>query len=362
MARKLELQSRSVARGHASSSCCFSRPAKSLACIAGLAVLVAVLPASAGTLTWQGGTGSGSAKNDWNRSQNWTPNGVPTIADSVVFTTSAYTGVTNSAAANAAGITFNAGASAFTLAGANTLTIDTGGITVNSANSQSFLVPIALNAAQTWTAASGNLAVSGTINNNAHLLTVAGAQNTTLSGVISGSGGLAKTANGTLTLGGASANLYAGGTTLSAGTIALAGNNALGSGAFNFAGGALSANNRSASLGALSLTANSTLNLVSDLTQGSLTFSSASWTGGILTINGWSNAATRDEIFITSNPGSAFLSEVQFTGYAPGAMWLSATGEIVPVPEPGSLALAGFGALILALGFGRRFSARLRRA
>ncbi|WP_156994497.1 autotransporter outer membrane beta-barrel domain-containing protein, partial [Tatumella morbirosei] len=60
-----------------------------------------------------------------------------------------------------------------------------------------------------------------------------GSHSETLSGVISGDGGLAKTGSGTLTLSGE--NTYSGGTTLSAGEIDLGNNHALGSGSLAMA-------------------------------------------------------------------------------------------------------------------------------
>src|SRR5439155_12041285 len=57
---------------------------------------------------------------------------------------------------------------------------------------------------------------------------------------------------------------------------------------------------------------------------------------GTLTVNGWTDvvgqSGTDDRIFISANPGPAFLNAIRFTGFPTGATWL-ATGEIVP-PAP----------------------------
>jgi autotransporter-associated beta strand protein len=212
---------------------------------------------------------------------------------------------------------------------------------------------------------SGNIA----LNKNAILTAPSGGE-AIFSGVISGTGfGITKSGAGTVTL--TSANTYTGGTTLSQGTLKLGVNDALGTGGLTFAGGILDANNRSDStIGALSLTANSTLNLHAGGAAGLLTFTSvATVTGGrTLTINGWSGSAggagTDDRIFITADPtGSGILGQIQFTGYAAGANWVSGSGEIVPVPEPINVALGVFGAVFLMFGFGRRLykSARGKR-
>ncbi len=187
----------------------------------------------------------------------------------------------------------------------------------------------------------------------------------TYSGTLGGAGAdennlaLTKTGAGTLVLN--AANTYTGGTTLSQGHLQLGANNALGGGssAFNFAGGILDANNHSASIGALSLTASSTINLVADSTHASLTFTSATGNSGVtLTINNWSGTAgqsgTDDQIFVSGTASAQFLADINFAGISTGAMQLG-TGEIVPVPEPANVALGVFGVLLVGLGLGRHF-------
>jgi fibronectin-binding autotransporter adhesin len=174
------------------------------------------------------------------------------------------------------------------------------------------------------------------------------------------SGALAVTKDGSGTLELDTLDSFTGGTTLTSGHILLGANGALGSGGLTFAGGILDANGKTASPGALSLTANSTLNLSA---SSSLTFSSANdASGAILVVNGWAGAAnasgTVDHLYISANPGSAVLADIQFAGYAPGATRLS-TGEIVPVPEPITWAMILFGATV---GFVRFGLPRLRRA
>src|SRR4030095_11725887 len=170
---------------------------------------------------------------------------------------------------------------------------------------------------------------------------------------------------GTLTLSGA--NAYSGGTMLSAGHLALGANNVVpDTGTFTFAGGILDANNRTDTIGPLSLTANSTLNLSPGGVSGSLTFASMTASASTtLTINGWTGfantAGTDDHIFITANPGTTVLGQIQFTGFAPGALWISGTQEIVPVPEPINVALCVFGAVFVVFGIGRRLRAQARQ-
>ncbi|KAB2641637.1 MAG: hypothetical protein DVB25_01095, partial [Verrucomicrobia bacterium] len=74
---------------------------------------------------------------------------------------------------------------------------------------------------QTWTN-DGTLSVAGAITNSGNLLTTTGSGVTTISGDITGVGGLSKAGAGTTTLSG-TANSYSGQTTVAAGTLSLTG-------------------------------------------------------------------------------------------------------------------------------------------
>ncbi len=87
---------------------------------------------------------------------------------------------------------------------------------------------LTLSAAQQFNAASGNLTVNGTVANGGNALTVTGSSNTTLAGVVSGTGALLKTGSGKLTL--STNNTYSAGTTVSDGTLVVGHVNALGTG------------------------------------------------------------------------------------------------------------------------------------
>lgn len=334
-------------------------------CLRAVAVLLLVLAllggsAHAATSTWTGGDNGTAWATDNSSKKNWGGTAFAAGNDAIFAGTTGLAPTIGTTALTAGSITFTNTAGAFTIGGTAALTIN-GGVVNNDGDTQTFPVPITLGAAQTWNAASGNLNFSGTINNAGFLLTIDGANNTAISGVISSTGGLTKSGAGTLTLSGA--NTYTGGTTLSQGTLRLGAANALGgsTSAFNFAGGILDANNQTASIGALSLTASSTLNLTADSTPGTLTFSSTTWTAGTLTINGWTGTAwgsgTDDRIFITANPGAAFLNNVNFIGFSTGATWLG-TGEIVPVLEPINVALGVFGVVFVGFRLARRLRAR----
>lgn len=146
---------------------------------------------------------------------NWTNTGVPgpamstaTNGSGLFFGSTTLSVVTNDDSAfTFAGITFNSTASAYNING-NAFTL-TSGIINNGITAQVINNDIALSGSQTMTANTGNI---------------------TLGGVISGSSAIAKTGSGNLNLSGA--NTYSGTITIagSSGTVTLQSSNALGTG------------------------------------------------------------------------------------------------------------------------------------
>lgn len=111
--------------------------------------------------------------------------------------------------------------------GTETLTLNGAGIASDGAfrnisGNNSFGGAITLASASTIASDAGTLTLSGNVNTGGFLLTESGAGNVTMSGVISGTGGLTKTGTGTLTLSGAASNTYTGATTVNQGTLILA--------------------------------------------------------------------------------------------------------------------------------------------
>ncbi len=212
---------------------------------------------------------------------------------------------------------------------------------------------------------SGDNTVSGNITLAASSSIGSAAGTGTLNGVISGTGfSLTKVGTGDIVLGGASANTYTGGTTVSAGTLTLnktAGLDATGSsgtitvnstgtvalGADNqinnsitlaLNGGTFRTNNNSDTLGNLSLLASSSINF-SNGDSSVLTFTNAARTAGVLTVADWNGIPTvggGGSQLVFTNAGTGFgASDISFTGFGSGWTRLP-SGEIVPVATSGT--------------------------
>ena len=213
------------------------------------------LTVNAATDVWNGGDYGSSA--NWNDGANWVSTFAPgLVGDALVFagTTGPSPSMENNYSVTS--VTFTNGAGSFNIGTpSSTLTITAGGVTNNSANVQNLNVPVNLTtAAQSLNAAAGDLILGQNLDNGGNLLTVAdGGHSTVLNGVVSGNGGLTKTGNGTLTLGGA--NNYSGTTTVNSGIVTVNGagaistttsqvivGNAAGNAILNIAGGSVSAN------------------------------------------------------------------------------------------------------------------------
>jgi autotransporter-associated beta strand protein len=210
---------------------------------------------TAATDTWVGaGGGNWSDNADW---LNSTGNYAPGLAgDTLVFVGATGLTSTMNNSYSITGLTFTNGAGSFNIGtSGSTLTITAAGVTNSSTNAETLNVPVLLTTtAQTLSAAAGGLTLGQGVDNGGNLLTVADdGFNTTISGPVSGNGGLTKTGGGTLTLGGA--NTYGGATTINGGAVTVNANgvisnglyqvivgNVVGNAILNVAGGAVKAN------------------------------------------------------------------------------------------------------------------------
>lgn len=205
-----------------------SRPAFWLKCLASLFGVACAFVSSA---TAQTAISWANASTDYATGTNWTGNSAPaddTTTNRASFGTASPTAQPNlSANRSVAGVVFASGAGAFTFSGTGNpvLTLGASGIVQQSTSTQTFdsSLGLKLGAAASFTlSSSGALSIASTVNNSGNLLTLSGGGtgSGTISGVVSGSGGLTKNGNWTLTLGN-TANTYGGVTTISGGTLSV---------------------------------------------------------------------------------------------------------------------------------------------
>ncbi len=276
--------------------------------------------------------------------------------------------------------------------------ISGGGALRNISGNNTWSGATTLGSAGTIASDAGTLTHSGTLANGGFTATYTGAGNVTATGVISGSGGVAKTGAGTFTLDGASANTFTGNTTVSGGTLAANADGALGSTAMvtintggtvlmgvstagsnrignateiALAGGTFNTGGFSETVGKMTLSANSTFDFGAGTSH--FTFDGASSLGSsTLTVLNWTGVKNQsggtDQLIFTNSSFTAgsTTSQVQFNigGTFYGGTFISLGGtslELVPVPEPATI----FGASLLVIAIGwrerRRLSPLLRK-
>src|SRR5881394_3714370 len=152
--------------------------------------LAGITQAAPSTTTWSGL----GVDNNWGNFRNWTNAETPPPNDgtaSIVFAGRRRVAPFVNVPWSIASLSFDNTADAFTIAG-SALTIGSGGVTNSSSISETINSAINLNSPQIWNASAGPLSFGGAINTNGNTLTFAGDFNTTVSAVISNSGGLVK--------------------------------------------------------------------------------------------------------------------------------------------------------------------------
>ncbi len=253
-----------------------------------------------------------------------------TINVPLILSTAAQTITNNSSNLLTIGGGVTAGTNALTFAGSGATTLSGGAfttssnVTVNSgAGAVTISSPITLGAVSTFTNNSSNLlSIGGNVTNGGFALSTGGTGNTSISGAISGSGGLTKVGTGTTTL--TVAQNYTGPTVISAGTLASTVDQSLSS-ALTFGTAAAATTN-----GALDLSsANATF-------TGALTVQTNSATANTITI-GPSKTLTINggmTVGYSATTGSSTTSKLTATGG--GSMAVNGTNLIVGVDITGA--------------------------
>jgi outer membrane autotransporter protein len=196
-----------------------------------------------GALTKQGaGALTLSGTNTYTGATNINAGTLTVTANQALGTNAAGTTVADGATLGISGGINYAVTEALTLNGAGAASRS--GALDNITGNNTFAGPITLASASTIGSTANTLTASGTINNGGFLLTVGGAGDETLSGVISGTGALTKAGAGTATLSGI--NTYSGITTINVGKVSIGADTGLGAapggttaGKITFGGGTL---------------------------------------------------------------------------------------------------------------------------
>lgn len=327
--------------------------------------LIAALPQPAkAQLYWDSNGATAGAgvtpTGTWGTSTFWTTDAAGlsattgyTAGSAVVFSAgSDATGsptITVSGAQTASGLTIQEGTLTFAGTATPSLAIGTGGITMSGTAAATFgaTLPITLSGVQSWTNdSSGLLTVAGTVGQGANALTITGTGVTTISGIISGSGGLVKTGAGTLTLSGA--NTRTGLTTVTTGILrATTSAQALGTGAatLSLGGGTLQLANDTG----LNFARNTTVTATSTITADRLTSAATSTTHtlGTLSIGAQTLNVSRGSNITGAGIGGVTFGATTLTGAATFAPAANATLTLGAVSGAFGITKSGAGTLTL---------------
>lgn len=316
------------------------------------ALLLGFSSSVAAVFTWNGGGNN----NNWNQANNWGGTGPATPGtgvDDLIFAGSTRTSPNMQNNYNEHSVSFASGAAAFTIGGASTLTLQSGGITNNSANTQTINTLIALGTSQSWNATSGALVFGGTsLNLNSSTLTINGGFNTTIANLISGTGGITKNGSAILNVSGASS--YSGATLVNAGTIrATAANSFSTNSAFTVGGGLLDLNNFNQIIGSLAGSGN--VSLGSATLAAGRDNTSTIYSGAITGSGGYAKNGSGTQTFSGANTYSGDTTVNAGTLQAGAANTFSGSSAHI-INSGGTLDLNSFNQTVAALSGGGNVS------
>ena len=172
------------------------------------------------TRVWTGASAAGGA---WTDSDNWA-GGVPNAGDDLIFPPGAsrLAANTNDFPNSTTLGSITLGVGGCVLLG-NSISLNNGLVSTNDTGTNTVGLSLTLNSNQTFrcNVATTELGLSGNLFLGTRTLTVDNIGHMTISGVISGNGGIVKTSVGTLSLSGSNPNSFAGMTTVNQGTLDL---------------------------------------------------------------------------------------------------------------------------------------------
>jgi fibronectin-binding autotransporter adhesin len=204
-----------------------------------LGVMLALLLSSAvNGQTWDGG----GSTNNWTDGVNWNANVAPVNngTASINFAGSTRLAPFVNVNFDVRRMSFDTTAGAFTIgSGGAVLTVREGGITSFHAGvTQTIAAPLTVGSSQTWNG-DGSLTASAPVNLSTNTLTLDTPATFALSNTVVGAGAIVKEGTGAVLLSGL--NTFSGGLTLNQGTLGIANNSGLGTGAFTINGGNIEA-------------------------------------------------------------------------------------------------------------------------
>lgn len=243
-----------------------------------------------GTAPLATGIWTSGSSGSWLNAANWSGSTIPIDGASAQFVGSSTSAMTVSTGSNQnlSGLYFNYRAGTFVIQD-NTITLS-GNIVNSSTNTQTINSDLVLGSAGTVYAAFGGVNIGGDIDlgntGTGTVLAFAGTSNTVVTGVISGSGGLAKFGLGSVTLSGS--NTFLGGFKHQDGTLVVGNDSALGT-------------------GLLTLSSATAVNAVLQATNGDRTLANAVSLNGDITVSGSNGITFSGPVAIQPTPASGTI-------------------------------------------------------